>query len=346
LAVKIRQTQLSQSPKHMSSLFSPATRQRVFFKGAITGLAGSTKTWSALAMATGLANGGKIAVIDTENGSAALYADKFRFDSLTIEPPYLDSKFVRAINNAVAEQYAVLIIDSFSHAWQGILDFKAELDAKGGNSYFHWNQAGSKYNAILAAVLHSPIHVIVCLRAKMDYIIEPDVKGKQVPRKIGLAPVCREGTEFEFSTVFDGDADHHVTVSKDRTGLFVDQHFQISEETGRKLLAWLSSAPEAAAADVATLTPPPEPDAATAGSSPEPASTLEFTPQEQLRQALFGIHEDWVTGFLIDRKKITTGQTVLDAPADYCETALARITTFRKSVVKYGKEHDELVVES
>jgi hypothetical protein len=311
----------------MTSLFSPATRKRVFFKGAITGPAGSTKTRSALAMATGLANGEKVAVIDTENGSASLYADKFQFDSLQIEPPYWDSKFIQAVNNAVAAQYSVLIIDSFSHAWQGILDYKATLDARGGNSYFHWNQAGSKYNDILAAVLHSPIHVIACLRSKMDYIIEADSKGKQVPRKIGLAPIAREGTEYEFATVFDGDLDHFVSVSKDRTGLFVDQRFQITEQTGRQLLAWLNSAPES---PVAVSTPEP-------ASAPEVAEAHQegVSVQEQLAAALADIKPEQVRAFLIDRKQIQDDQDVIDVSAEYAQEALRRLAEFKQVVQEF-----------
>jgi hypothetical protein len=330
----------------MSSLFSPATRKRVFYKCAITGLAGSTKTWSALAMATGLANGGKIAVIDTENGSASLYAEKFKFDSLTIESPYLDTKFIQAINNAVSEGYTVLIIDSFSHAWLWILDFKAALDAKGGNSYFHWNQAGSKYNAVLAAVLQSPIHVIVCLRSKMDYLVEPDSKGKQVPRKIGLAPICREGTEFEFSTVFDGDSDHFVTVSKDRSSLFTDERFQVTEATGKKVLDWLNSAPEPApAATPLTSSAPtsaPSSAAATAGST---QPTPELSVQQRLQEALYGLHEDWVVDFLVDRQKIKPGQSILDTSTEYCERALSRLSEFRDAVAAYGRAHDGISIQ-
>jgi AAA domain len=126
------------------SKFNKAARQRVFLKLGLTGPTGSVKTFSANLLATGLANGGKIALLDTENKSASLYADRFSFDVLDISPPFTEGKFIEGMTNAVQEGYQVLIIDSFSHAWQGILDYKAGIDAKGGNSYVNWNRAGSQ----------------------------------------------------------------------------------------------------------------------------------------------------------------------------------------------------------
>lgn len=312
------------------SSFIKAARHQIFLKLAITGPTGSVKTYSALRLATGLANGKKIAVLDSENGSATLYADRFAFDVQNVAPPYTESKFIQGIEAAEAEGYTVLIIDSFSHCWQGTLDYKAGLDARGGNSYTNWHKAGSKFNEVLASLLQSRIHVIACMRSKMDYVLEADSRGKMVPRRVGLAPVMRDGIEYEFSTVLDGDLEHFVTTSKDRTGLFVDQRFQVTEETGKQLLNWLASAPES------------EPIAAVQSPAPEPGG--KGTAQEQLREALGVIHEDWITDFLVNRKVITTGQTILDAPAEYCGKALGRIAAFRKAIVKFGEDHENVTV--
>jgi hypothetical protein len=186
------------------SKFTKATRRKMALKLAITGPAGSVKTYSANLLASGLSDGGKIALLDTENRSASLYADLFKFDVLDIAPPFTESKFVEGINAAIQERYSVLIIDSFSHSWEGILDFKASLDARrGSNSYVNWNQAGAKFKEVLSALLQAPIHVIACMRSKMDYVLEPDIRGKMAPRRIGMAPVMRDGIEYEFTTVFD-----------------------------------------------------------------------------------------------------------------------------------------------
>ena len=222
--------------------FKKAERSRVFLKLGVTGASGSGKTFSALRLASGLADGGRIAMIDTENRSASLYADRFDFDVLDLEPPYDHDKFVSAINAAVGGGYAVVVLDSASHFWEGILEFKSKLDARGGNSYTNWSKAGEHFKEIVNAVLQSQIHVIACLRSKMDYVIEQSDRGKATPRKVGLAPIMRDGVEYEFTTVFDIDMAHQAATSKDRTGLFGDKVFQITEDTGKQILSWLGSA--------------------------------------------------------------------------------------------------------
>ena len=327
------------------SKFTRATRHKVFLKLAITGPAGSVKTVSALLLAIGLANGGKVALLDSENKSASVYSGRFKFDVLDVSPPFTEQKFIEAIEAAVSEGYRVFIIDSFSHAWLEILDFKAVLDARGGNSYTNWSKAGAKFNKLMATILQSQIHIICCMRSKMDYVLEQDIRGKMLPRKVGLAPVMRDGIEYDFSTIFEGDLDHYVSVSKDRTGLFVDQRFQITEDTGRQLLEWLNSAPEAEpepkpAPERAPLTSP----ASTDGSA-KPAHE-QLSVQQQLKAALYGLHEDWVTDFLVDRKQISAGQSVMNLSDDYCRQGLARISSFRKSVIEFGEARDAIVVES
>src|SRR5690349_10453718 len=69
----------------MSLQFKKATKEQAKLRLALIGLAGSGKTFSSLAVATHLVPGGKIAVIDTERGSASLYADRFAFDVLDLD---------------------------------------------------------------------------------------------------------------------------------------------------------------------------------------------------------------------------------------------------------------------
>lgn len=229
--------------------FQKAVKRKAKLKLALTGAAGSGKTYSALRMATGMS--GKVAFIDTENSSASLYSDRFAFDVLDLQPPFTHDKFAQAVNDAVAGGYEVVVIDSASHFWEGVLAYKDALDKRGGNSYTNWNEAGQKFKIVLDAVLQSPIHVICCMRSKMDYVQEKDDRGKTVIRKVGLAPIMRDGISFEFTTVLDIDEAHHAKASKDRTALFGDHIFQVTEETGKKLLEWLNTG--------ADVPPPPAP---------------------------------------------------------------------------------------
>lgn len=226
-------------------LFRKATREKVFLKLAVTGPSGSGKTYSSLRLARGLVGPtGKIALIDTENRSASLYADRFDFDTLDIAPPFDNEKFIEGVNAAVDAGYGAIVIDSASHFWEGILDYKDKLDQRGGNSYTNWKIAGDKFGGIVKAVLQSPAHVICCMRSKMDYVQEKDDRGKTQIKKVGLAPIMRDGIEYEFTTVFDVALNHQAAVSKDRSGLFVDKIFQITEETGAQLEAWRLSGGE------------------------------------------------------------------------------------------------------
>jgi hypothetical protein len=108
-----------------------------------------------------------------------------------------------------------------------------------------------------------------------------------------------------------------------------------------------SSTPSPAVPTAASSNPPRE-STETAGSSSsisvdgsnEPVP--ELSPQQRLKEALYGLHEDWIVNFLIDRQKITRGQSVLNASSEYCERALSRLGEFRDSIIKYGKEHDSI----
>ena len=98
-------------------MFRKAEKRKAKLRLAITGPAGSGKTYGTLLIAQGL--GGKIAMLDTENGSGDLYADKFDYDVAVIQAPYTVQKYITGIHEAERAGYNVIIIDSLSHAWAG-----------------------------------------------------------------------------------------------------------------------------------------------------------------------------------------------------------------------------------
>lgn len=223
------------------TIFKKAEREQLKLKMAITGPSGSGKTYSALRLAKGL--GGKVAVIDTENGSASLYSDRFEFDVLELSPPYTNEKYLAAIKEAETAKYDTVIIDSLTHQWAGeggLLNKKEQLDARGGNSFANWAKMTPEHERFKSAILHANINVIGTMRSKTEYVLSENEKGKQVPKKMGLAPIQRDGMEYEFTTVLDISMNHEAQASKDRTGLFIGQMFQITEETGKKLQEWIS----------------------------------------------------------------------------------------------------------
>jgi hypothetical protein len=231
-------------------MFQKATRKKAKLRLALIGPSGSGKTYSALELATGL--GGRIAMIDTERGSGDLYADRFVYDTLQLEPPFTPQKYIQAIKAAEDEGYNCVIIDSLSHAWAGeggILDIHDNItkSSRSSNGYVAWKDVTPQHEKIINAILGSSLHVIGTIRTKTAYEVVEDERGKKAPKRIGLAPIQRQGMEYEFTCVLDLAVDSHVaSASKDRTGLFDAQHFVITEKTGEQLLQWLESGEEPA----------------------------------------------------------------------------------------------------
>lgn len=228
-------------------MFRKAERRKAKLRLALTGPAGSGKTYSALLIAQGL--GGKIAMIDTENGSGDLYADICDYDIETLTAPYSIQKYLEAIHEAETSGYDILIIDSLSHAWSGqggLLDMHSQLtnSMKSGNSYVAWGKITPWQNRLIETMLSSNCHIISTMRSKTDYAMFQTDKGRTEIRKVGLAPVQRDGMDYEFTIVFDLSMEHTVTVSKDRTSLFDKQVFEITPETGKMLRQWLDSGAE------------------------------------------------------------------------------------------------------
>ena len=224
--------------------FRKAQRQKAKLRLAITGPAGSGKTYSALLLAFGL--GGKIAMIDTENGSGDLYCNLGEYDICSLTAPYDPRKYIQVIHEAEEAGYDTIIIDSLSHAWNGeggILDMqsKAASSSKSGNSYTAWRLVTPYQNRLVDSLLTSSCHIIATMRSKTDYIQTEGDYGRKEIKKVGLAPVQREGMEYEFGIVFDLSTEHTVTVSKDRTSLFDKSIFTITQETGKTLRKWLDA---------------------------------------------------------------------------------------------------------
>lgn len=226
-----------------------AERKSVKIKLAITGPSGSGKTMGALMLAKGIAPNGKILVIDTEDGSSNLYADHaltqgIEYDVLELDAPYLTKKYIQALELGQENGYDVIVVDSISHAWAGeggILDRKTAMDQRGGNSFTNWGKLTPEQERFKSALVHAKAHVIATMRSKQDYVMEANERGKQAPKKVGLAPVQREGMEYEFTTVFDIGMSHDYVVSKDRTGLFDGRVERLTVKIGEEIRNWLES---------------------------------------------------------------------------------------------------------
>jgi len=231
-----------------ANLFRPASKQQSRARVAFSGPSGSGKTYWALQWATVLAAGRPIAVIDTERGSASLYADRFKFDVLQMQPPYHPDRLVEALKQAEQAQYAVVVIDSQSHFWNGqggVLEIVDEASARlKGNSWAGWSVGTPIQQKMVDAMLGFDGHVISTMRSKTEWLIQDGANGKKTPVKIGLAPQQRDNMDFEFTVFFEIDAmTHRASPTKSRFDGFRDKTFgpEDSIEAAETFASWLQA---------------------------------------------------------------------------------------------------------
>jgi hypothetical protein len=195
--------------------FRPAAKEAVKARIALTGPSGSGKSFTALTLATYLAD--RVAAIDTERGRLKEHQRRFKFDHFA--PDRFDPRdLTKLLAQAGAAGYGAVVIDSFSHYWMGsggALEFVDANTKPGGNKFSSgWNEYRPIENAMLEALMSYPGHVIVTMRVKTAYVVETNAKGKSEPKKVGLKPEQREGVEYEFSIVGEMDRDHVLRVTK------------------------------------------------------------------------------------------------------------------------------------
>ena len=215
-------------------MFKKATKAQAKARLLFSGASGSGKTTAALTVAAQL--GKRIAFIDTEAGSASLYADRFDFDVLELSPPYSPERFIEAIEAAEGAGYDVVVIDSITHEWSGpggCLDIKTKL----GDRFQDWAKVTPRHDRFIQSMMRSKCHVIATVRAKQGYSM--DERGKV--QKSGMDPQQRDGIDFEFTVCWNINAQHMAEAQKDRTRLFDGKPEVITAETGKRLAEWLNA---------------------------------------------------------------------------------------------------------
>jgi hypothetical protein len=222
-----------------------ATRQAVPMLISLSGTSGSGKTLSGILLASGIASGGTVGLIDAENGRGTLYADSPMVKSalpkgykyLQINAPYTPARYIKAIQAMEAAGVTVCLIDSTSHEWEGeggCTDI-AEKNKRGGMA--NWASAKLEHKRFLAYCLSSQMHIIFCLRARDKVKITPD---KQVI-PIGIQPVCEKNFVFEMllSLQFDEQTHHYsgIKVPEMLSGIFRGGEL-ITKDHGAAIRKW------------------------------------------------------------------------------------------------------------
>ena len=272
-------------------MFAPAVKTESKLRMAIAGPSGSGKTYTALAVAAELVPGGKVAVIDTEHGSAAKYADLFKFDVAHAAPPYHPDGLIKLVTYAANNGYDVIIVDSTTHYWSGaggVLDLKddAERRMRNPNSYTAWKDVTPIHQRMVDALISVPAHVIVTMRSKQEYVLV-EKNGKQVPQKMGMAPIQRDGFEYEFDVMMDMDVKNVGHVTKTRCPALTDRDFvKPGADMAAILREWLTGAAPSQAPAPVVFTPAANgktaaQPAADSGPLPDDELTIEEAPAAQ-----------------------------------------------------------------
>lgn len=224
-----------------------AQRRAAKIRLGLASPSGGGKTYSALLIAKGLAGSwDKVAIIDTENGSADLYSHLGDFNVLQLTAPYHPEKYIDAIRECEQAGMEVIIIDSITHEWSGVggcleLQQIATERQRIKNTYTAWKEVTPRHQKFIDAILQSNCHIITTVRSKTDYL-QVDHEGKKSIQKVGMAQVTRDGFEYELTVSLELDVNHYAVTSKDRTCLFEGKpSFIPSEKTGEMLKEWCES---------------------------------------------------------------------------------------------------------
>lgn len=217
---------------------------------SIAGPSGSGKTYTGLTLAHALADGKGVCVIDTERGSASKYADIFpEFDVVELDT-FSPAIYVEAIKVVEEAGYGVLVIDSLSHAWNGVGGLLEIVDGIArrkyqGNTFAAWKDATPLQNQLIDTLTRANLHIIVTMRSKQEYVLEKDERtGKTQPKKAGMAPIQRDGLEYEFDVAVDMDIDNTMIVQKSRCSALAGQIVpKPGPDVAEILKSWLQGAP-------------------------------------------------------------------------------------------------------
>jgi hypothetical protein len=197
--------------------FTKATKKAAKGRVALDGPSGSGKTYTALTLATTL--GQRVAVIDTEHGSASKYADLFEFDTLGLHR-YSPQILIDALLVAAEANYEVVVVDSLSHFWMGTDGMLEQVDKaakrSGGHGMSGWKEMRPVERQMVEALLAYPGHIICTLRVKTDWVEGENARGKRQMMKVGTKAEQREGLEYEFDLVASMDLSNELTVVKSR----------------------------------------------------------------------------------------------------------------------------------
>ena len=226
--------------------FAKAVKYAAKGRVALIGPAGSGKSYTMLLLARALAGPkGRIAAIDTEHGSLSKYADIFDFDVIELDS-FSPETFVNSLHAAESSCYDVFCCDSLSHFWvgrDGALEFVDMAAKRSRDNMGGWKEFRPHERLMVDEMISSTCHVICTMRTKTDYQEQTDSNGKKKRVKIGLAPVQRDGLEYEFDLVGYMDEDNTFITDKTRCSAYAQKAYtKPGPAEFASLVEWLNGA--------------------------------------------------------------------------------------------------------
>lgn len=245
----------------------------------LSGGSGTGKTYSALLMARGIAEtvtgrvGSPIGYVDTENRRALHYKSAFpemmHFDMQAVDEAgkmvgFAPERWIEVIDAAEAAKLPVVVIDSFSHAWEGVggvLDLHAQVldkmtggddSKKAQRSQLAWADVKPRYRRLIDRIVRAKCSMIICTRAKpvmqeksaKTGWQEVNARATKTRRKdVPWDPASDGDLMFEMTTmvILDPSAPgcpvHQIKVADQFKGL-LDPTRPMGVETGRAMAEW------------------------------------------------------------------------------------------------------------
>ncbi len=247
---------------------------------SFAGGSGTGKTYSALRLARGIAGGKPFGMVDTENRRGLHYRAEFpEMQHLDFSPfhegklvGFGPERWIDVIDAAEAAGLPVLVIDSFSHAWEGIggvlemhekeLDRLVEEARARSNSsaapdrdkfsQLAWASVKPKYRRLLERIIRAQCHVIICIRAKPVMQARKKIGGEWVNANARSTKLRRDDLPWDIAA--DKDLVFEMTASflmdpaapgvpillkcADAFKAIFGQRQMIGEEAGRAMLRW------------------------------------------------------------------------------------------------------------
>jgi hypothetical protein len=257
----------------------------------LSGGSSTGKTFTALRVARGMAqratgrNDAPIGYVDTENNRAlhykAAFPEMMHFDFTAIDASgdlvgFGPERWIEVINAAEAAKLPVLVMDSFSHAWEGVggvLDLHAQVldrlvqqaQARANGrweidpakfSQLAWAEVKPRYRRLIDRIVRAKTNIIICTRAKpvmqkKDGRASVNARDTKTRRSdVPWDPASDADLMFEMTAmvILDPSAPgcpvHQIKVADQFKGLF-DPKKPMSEATGAAMAEWANSQGEA-----------------------------------------------------------------------------------------------------